>query len=229
MNAEKVIQGQMDAALSPLGKRQASAVATALRSRTISIISSSTLQRARLTAEEIAKFHPLAKAKAVNKRITDKRYVQFVQMDELREMLLGDYEGRPWTDPEARQLNVLWNSGDKTTPAPSGESPAQVPPLYMCTSFRNLPTQVIARGQKAVEHLVRLASNQHGAIVVVSHGKFMRFLFEFLQKSAGNNKEHVRAIHNTSISTFKYSLRTKSWRAVDLDNCDHVKHLLSSP
>src|SRR3989337_2728452 len=51
-------QGQADAPLSDLGLRQADALANRLRHEQIDAIYTSPLQRARKTAEAIARFHP---------------------------------------------------------------------------------------------------------------------------------------------------------------------------
>ena len=58
-NAKQVFAGQQDSPLTPLGRRQVSAVATALAREPITRVVSSDLVRARETAEAIARRHGL--------------------------------------------------------------------------------------------------------------------------------------------------------------------------
>lgn len=85
-NHESRYQGHTDVELSDLGRRQALRVADRLRDEEIDAIYSSDLSRARVTAEEIAKFHNLP----VN---TDA---------DLRECAFGDWEGLTTAEISAR-------------------------------------------------------------------------------------------------------------------------------
>src|SRR4028118_821913 len=71
-------QGQADAPLSDLGLRQADALANRLQHEHIDAIYTSPLQRARKTAEAIARFHP---------------HVPFVQDEALMEIHHGVWQG----------------------------------------------------------------------------------------------------------------------------------------
>lgn len=77
-NKERIVQGH-SATLSELGKEQARRLANRLKNEKIDVIISSDLNRARKTAEEIAKFHPDVKIELKK---------------ELRERYWGEYEGR---------------------------------------------------------------------------------------------------------------------------------------
>ncbi len=57
-NKQKIIQGHLHGTLSELGKEQARKLANRLKDEKIDVIISSDLNRAKHTAEEIAKFHP---------------------------------------------------------------------------------------------------------------------------------------------------------------------------
>jgi probable phosphoglycerate mutase len=85
-NAVRRFQGIQDVPLSDLGRRQAAAVGAALRSRSFAHVYASPLGRARHTAEII---------------LTG-RSVPLTVVDELRELSLGDWEGR--TVEEVRAL-----------------------------------------------------------------------------------------------------------------------------
>ncbi|MCX6751116.1 MAG: histidine phosphatase family protein [Candidatus Pacearchaeota archaeon] len=77
-NKERIIQGH-SATLSELGKEQARKLANRLKDEKIDVIISSDLNRARLTAEEVAKFHPSVKVEL---------------REELRERYWGEYQGK---------------------------------------------------------------------------------------------------------------------------------------
>ena len=78
LNAVRRFQGTQDVALSPLGIRQAEALRHAVRRRRIAHVYASPLERARLTAEAVVA--------TVG--------VPLTLMDELRELSLGEWEGR---------------------------------------------------------------------------------------------------------------------------------------
>src|SRR5215467_7383911 len=77
-NAVRRFQGCQDVPLSELGLRQAEALAAAVRPRAVAAVYASPLERARHTAE--------VAAKATGATV--------VVVDDLRELSLGDWEGR---------------------------------------------------------------------------------------------------------------------------------------
>lgn len=104
-NAEDRFTGQSDVPLSPLGERQALAVGAYLATDRFDAIVSSDLQRARLTARAIAKYHQLS-----------------VEEDpQLRELSLGQWEGRTPAEVQAVEADALmrWRA-DPSTSAPAG-------------------------------------------------------------------------------------------------------------
>lgn len=82
-NRLKIVQGQFHGTLSKLGKEQAKKLANRLKDEKIDVIISSDLDRAKRTAEEIAKFHPEAKIEI---------------KEELRERHWGEYQGKNKAD-----------------------------------------------------------------------------------------------------------------------------------
>ncbi len=103
--------GQADIPLSPLGVRQAEAVGLRLASEHIDTVVSSDLQRARITAQAIARHHRLS-----------------VQEDaDLRENGLGDWEGLTFAEVRARspELLVHWHLEPDAAPH-GGETMFQV-------------------------------------------------------------------------------------------------------
>jgi probable phosphoglycerate mutase len=104
-NVEDRFTGQSDVPLSPIGERQALAVGAYLATDRLDAIVSSDLQRARLTAQAIAKYHQLA-----------------VEEDpQLRELSLGQWEGRTPAEVQAAEPDALmrWRA-DPSTSAPAG-------------------------------------------------------------------------------------------------------------
>jgi alpha-ribazole phosphatase len=111
-NLERRYTGQSDAPLSPLGARQAEALAAALADERFDLIVSSDLRRARQTAEPVARRHDAP-----------------LRLDaDLREVAMGDWEGR--TDAELAsdypdQL-ARWHEDPLTFAPPGGETVEQL-------------------------------------------------------------------------------------------------------
>jgi len=104
-NVEDRFTGQSDVPLSPSGEKQALAVAAYLATDRLDAIVSSDLQRARLTAQAIAKYHQLS-----------------VEEDpQLRELSLGQWEGRTPAEVQEVEPDALmrWRA-DPSTSAPAG-------------------------------------------------------------------------------------------------------------
>jgi len=138
-NAVRRFQGVQDVPLSPVGLSQAAALAAALRRRRLAAIYTSPLQRARRTAEIAAEGLSLP----------------VVAVEDLRELSLGDWEGRTVEeiralpgDPYARWVR------DPVTGLPPGGEP--------------LP-DVQARVVRAIEAIA--AGHPNGdEVLVVCHG-----------------------------------------------------------
>jgi len=112
-NREKKLQGRgIDAPLNQLGVKQANALANYVRQYPLNAIYSSTLKRAKQTAEIVAAEHNLP-----------------VQTHpELEEMSYGNYEGVAY-DHIATEIQLIkkrWKEGETDVKINGGESPEQV-------------------------------------------------------------------------------------------------------
>jgi broad specificity phosphatase PhoE len=111
-NAVRRFQGVQDVPLSELGRRQAEALARALRSRRIAAVYSSPLERARHTAELAA-----AALQAPLRHV-----------DDLRELSLGEWEGCTVEEVQARPGNpyACWVRDPVGSLPPGAEPLAEV-------------------------------------------------------------------------------------------------------
>ncbi|MBN1395494.1 MAG: histidine phosphatase family protein [Pirellulales bacterium] len=111
-NAEGRVQGQSDAPLSELGRRQSRAVADAMAYRPIDAIYSSPLRRAYAVAKDIASRHGLPVR-------TDPR---------LKEIAVGEFQDRMRTELEEEHPEELarWWTGDMDYAFPGGETRRQL-------------------------------------------------------------------------------------------------------
>ncbi len=114
-NIGGTLMGQSDHPLTPLGEDQARAAAERLAAFGPMPVHSSDLPRARATAERIvAAWPPEDVGDARPEVLLDPR---------LREISLGDYEGRPWQEFEADlELTAAFAEDPYRTPLPNGES-----------------------------------------------------------------------------------------------------------
>jgi len=128
-NVSGTLMGQSDHPLTPLGERQARAAAAWLAPLGPLAVYASDLRRARQTAEQIA----AAWSGAV---VLDAR---------LREMSLGEYEGRPWQEFEAdTELTQALAAAPYETTLPGGESLA-----VMETRVLAAVREIVAAGEDA--------------------------------------------------------------------------------
>ena len=113
-NIGGTLMGQSDHPLTPLGEQQARAAAARLAAVGPMPVYSSDLPRARTTAERIVAGWEAADAAHAQQIILDPR---------LREISLGDYEGRPWQEFEAdTALTEAFVADPYGTALPNGES-----------------------------------------------------------------------------------------------------------
>ena len=158
-NLEGRIQGLTDKALNEAGLKQAAALSDALADVPLEHIASSSLTRASLTADAVARHHPSARRS---------KEMAFV------EMCFGDYEGMLLSeiDGDYKQYLRAWRGGtDKAWPGERGES----------------PNAVARRGLAGLRALGLLGSpgtppsggERH--VCVVAHGRFNKILIAALQ------------------------------------------------
>ncbi|MHB1557032.1 MAG: alpha-ribazole phosphatase [Isosphaeraceae bacterium] len=107
-NAEGRLQGQRDVPLSEHGRAQAAALARLLEDRSVDVVYSSDLGRARETAEIIV----------------GARGLPIVAVARLREMSFGDWEGSTIAEVERDDPDRLhaWHRDPAATAPPGGES-----------------------------------------------------------------------------------------------------------
>jgi broad specificity phosphatase PhoE len=114
-NIGGTLMGQSDHRLTPLGEDQARAAAERLASIGPMPVFSSDLPRARMTAEHIIS--------AWRDENVGGRLPEVVLDARLREIALGDYEGRPWQEFEAdTALTASFAADPYGTALPNGES-----------------------------------------------------------------------------------------------------------
>jgi glucosyl-3-phosphoglycerate phosphatase len=118
-NIGGTLMGQSDHELTPLGEKQARAAAERLAPFGPMPVHSSDLTRARATAEHVvAGWGPIGPAGLSQAITLDTR---------LREISLGDYEGRPWQEFEAdTDLTAAFAADPYGTALPNGESLEQL-------------------------------------------------------------------------------------------------------
>jgi broad specificity phosphatase PhoE len=111
-NAGRRFQGSHDVPLSELGRRQAAALGTALRGRRLAHVYASPLERARQTAEAVVA----------------ELGVPLTVMDDLRELCLGEWEGRTVEEIRALpgELYARWVRDPVLGCPPGGEALAEV-------------------------------------------------------------------------------------------------------
>jgi broad specificity phosphatase PhoE len=131
-NAEGRIQGQSDVALSPLGLRQAAAIADALADDQIDAVFASPLRRAMQTAEPIAARLDLT-----------------IQSDDrLKEIHAGIFQGLLWAEIEAKFPEAArpWREQHPDFVIPGGESrrSLMVRGLAVLESIRENPFRRVA-------------------------------------------------------------------------------------
>ncbi len=111
-NVQRRFTGQTDIPLSALGERQAAALGKRLAAEPLAAIAASDLQRARVTAQAITRYHELP-----------------VQEDaDLREMTFGAWEGATYDEIVARDADLVrrWLSDPTIYAPPGGETVIQL-------------------------------------------------------------------------------------------------------
>lgn len=111
-NAEGRFSGQLDIPLSPLGAQQAEALGQRLALERLDVIVASDLQRARATAQAIARHHGLPVEEDVD----------------LREIAFGAWEGETYDEVVARNPAMVqcWEADPTITAPPGGETVTQL-------------------------------------------------------------------------------------------------------
>ncbi|MGE5593856.1 MAG: histidine phosphatase family protein [Betaproteobacteria bacterium] len=171
-NTARKYQGHRDVPLSPAGERQSERLALRLMEENLAAVYTSDLSRAVMTAHAIAKPHGL----------------EVVQLRELREIDVGDWEGMSLDELQrARRADVeKWLEDTVNNPIPGGES------------YANLRDRVVPK----VMELVR--AHPDASICVVSHAGPVKMI---LCNALGITIDHRHRIDlaNASLCAVEYS------------------------
>lgn len=179
-NSEGRVQGRADVPLSPLGHRQAAALATWARGREdVTEVWSSPLERARETAG------PIAAALGLELRICD----------ELAELHAGIFQGHFWDDLERTfpEAVARWRSGDPDYAIPGGES----------------RSALAARGRAALEALAArdapgMIVVAHGGLLTAALGLLLGPRHPLLAAAAARPFTRLPALDNASVSLVRW-------------------------
>ncbi len=170
-NRRHIVQGRgVDIPLNALGQRQANALAKRSVDFELDVIYSSTLMRAKQTADAVA-----------GKNET----VPVVYLRDLEEMSWGEYEGMERTDELKNkfiQMRDEWQGGNYTFSLGGGESALDVQ----------------QRGLKAINYIV--GRHQGERVMVVAHGRFLRVLIASLLDEYGLPRMEEIKHKNTCIN-----------------------------
>jgi probable phosphoglycerate mutase len=179
-NAEGRVQGRYDVPLSPLGRRQAEALAGWARGLDgVAEIWSSPLERARATAA------PIAAALGLEVRICA----------DLAELHAGVFQGHFWDDLERMfpEAVARWRSGDPDYVIPGGESRAAL----------------AARGRGAIEALAgrdagKMIVVAHGGVLTAALGLLLGPRHPLLAAAAARPFTRLPALDNASVSLVQW-------------------------
>jgi alpha-ribazole phosphatase len=179
--------GHTDVGLNEVGREQARKLARRLARERFDAIYSSDLKRAHWTAQEIASFHPVSP----------------VVTDQLRELNLGEFEGRSFKDAEdGRPLEAAWEAGDIDFPIPGGET------IYQ------LQSRVASFLSGLTEHY------ENGAIVLVAHGGLLRVVICHL---IGIELKYWWRLRLSSASLSVVDIHPQDTRLVVLNDTCHLR------
>ena len=188
------LQGHLDIALNDRGVAQAEKVARALEARHqhFDAVLSSSLMRAKQTAEKILEFHP--------------NIVPLISLNELREHHVGTLQGKLVRDKEPKKVRKAmmreWKCENKFAGFPkdnegNGES----------------PHDVIARALPALENELALHEGWNSVLVATHGGLIKHIMWELLGSYQRLEDEMKKAhgVRNCCLSTLQYNRKLKSW------------------
>ena len=170
-NRRGIIQGGgVDSELNAAGRAQAKALAQRLRSVSIDTLYASTLQRAKQTADILARPHdPLSRT----------------YLRDLSEMDWGVLEGEPPSEERDEAMGTLksaWREGAYDRTVDGGESIRDVQ----------------ERAQRAVRHI--LARDAGETVLVVTHGRYLRVLLATILDDYGLEHMQELGHSNTCVN-----------------------------
>lgn len=177
-NRRSVVQGGgIDSDLNDTGYAQADALATRLADEPVDAVYASTLNRAKQTADVLARPHePISKT----------------YLRDLEEMDWGIFEGDPPTEQRNEAMGAIkarWRAGQYDHGVEGGESIRDVQ----------------ARARRAMEHVVTREAGK--TVIVVTHGRYLRVLLASLLDAYGLGDMHRLDHANTCVNRVRYDGR----------------------
>lgn len=170
-NRQRIVQGRgIDSVLNETGRAQAQALASRLSTVPFDAIYASTMQRARQTADILARAHAEVPV----------RYLK-----DLEEMAWGVYEGAhpsPDRDAAMQAIKKRWRQGAFHERIEGGESILDVQ----------------QRALRAVDHI--LEREEGRTVLVVTHGRFLRIVLASLLDEYGLERMHELPHSNTAVN-----------------------------
>lgn len=170
-NRKRIVQGRgIDSVLNETGHVQARALAYRLSAVPFDSIYTSTLRRARQTAQILAQSH---------------QDVPVAFLEDLEEMAWGVYEGAPPSDDREEELRTIkrrWRHGAFDEAIEGGESVLDVQ----------------RRALRAVDHI--LDHERGRTVLVVTHGRFLRIVLASLLDEYGLERMHELPHSNTAVN-----------------------------
>jgi probable phosphoglycerate mutase len=170
-NRKRIMQGGgIDSRLNQTGREQAEILADRLADIPFDVIYSSPMHRARETAKILARRHHNLPRK---------------ELDDLREMAWGVFEGEPPSeerDAALQEIKASWRQGNFDRRIEGGESVLDVQ----------------KRATRAAEHLV--TEEAGSTALVVTHGRYLRVLLATVLDDAGLEQMHSFGHDNTCVN-----------------------------
>lgn len=184
-NAERRLQGHLDVPLNAEGRRQAAALARALRDEHLDAVIASDLSRAKETAQAV---------------LAERNLPLRIEPD-LRERCYGAFEGLLHNEISERYPDayLAWKSRDIDARFPSGINKAE--------TMREFSGRVVA----AVRRLV--GEGAYRRVALVTHGGVLECVYRFAQ-GVGFGHARDFEIRNASVNRFVWddgSLRLLQW------------------
>jgi broad specificity phosphatase PhoE len=186
-NTEKRMQGHLDSELTETGKRQARLLSEALADIEFDAIYSSSSGRTMETARIIA----------------GKRSTPIIPLDSLKEINLGEWEGRVFTDVEKRypeQYKNFWENPHLYIPA-GGEEFSDVK-------------------NRAADTLLELVNRHEGGnIMLVTHTVTLKTIMTIIENKELKDLWSGAFIHPASLSMIEYD--NGGWNALKWGDVSH--------
>ena len=190
-NAERRIQGQMESELTDEGRAQAELLRNKLKEVGFDALYVSPMQRTRETARILTRGFGLTP----------------VYDDSLKEILMGDWQGRLVEDLEkeyAVELDVFWHHPENFH-RPS------------CETYE----QLRRRASHAMEEIVKKHPNRK--VLVVTHGALLKTLYTYFKYQSIHEIANAPHPHSTGLSVVEK--KDGVWTIWEWDNYEHLNQI----